>query len=472
MGIIARVSPAKAGCNAEWWTERLAWPVIAAAVIRMALLSVALIRNGSSILIQSDTLSYLEPGRNLLLHGRFAADGVPDLVRTPGYPLFLAFTSLAGLPAAAVANVILSVLSVVLVWKLGRTVFGDERIALGAAWIFAFEPVSVAFSVTLLSEALFLALLLLSLERLAAFLRGRRLKVLAESGISLAAATLVRPVSYYLPIVLALMLFLLYARIPTLRWKAPAVLLLSALPWLAVWQTRNWVETGYGGLSSIREVNLYFYCATDVLARVEHRSAADVRQTLGYTVFANHNGQAYLYRNYLERHAEQSGWSQAQRLSFMNAEAMQVIRGHEEIFLHSSLAALFKLVFEPGAAHFDRMLFPELTTHTAGVILERGIIQGVNALLKTYPWALVEKIAFEVVLLGLYLFAVRGAFRGAMHRDCFWFLLGIAVYFLAVSAAGGAAGADARLRLPLMPIVCLLAAAGIWRPRTKPAIGI
>jgi hypothetical protein len=66
------------GFQAEWWTPRLIWPLIAAAVVRLALLAVSLFQSGSGALILSDTSSYLDPGRNLLLHGRFVAEGVPD----------------------------------------------------------------------------------------------------------------------------------------------------------------------------------------------------------------------------------------------------------------------------------------------------------------------------------------------------------------------------------------------------------
>jgi len=175
MSIESRGFAANLCSENEWWTPRLAGPLIAAAVVRLTLLAVVLARAGTSALINTDTNSYLIPGRNLLLHGSFVADGSPDLLRTPGYALFLAVTSLAGLPAAALANVILSVFCVLLVWKLGRAVFDDGRIALGAAWIFAFEPIAVVNSVLLISETLFLALFLLSLERFAAFLRGRSL---------------------------------------------------------------------------------------------------------------------------------------------------------------------------------------------------------------------------------------------------------------------------------------------------------
>jgi hypothetical protein len=68
-----------------WWTQGLVGPLIAASGIRLALMALLVARNGTGALVLGDTNSYLEPGRNLLLHGRFVADGVPDLLRTPGY---------------------------------------------------------------------------------------------------------------------------------------------------------------------------------------------------------------------------------------------------------------------------------------------------------------------------------------------------------------------------------------------------
>src|ERR1035438_1180109 len=98
MTICSNDSVADVKSKTAWWTPQLAGPVIAAAVVRLALMTIALFRVGTSALLSCDTSSYLEPGRNLLLHGRFITYGFPDLFRTPGYPLFLAITSLAGLP--------------------------------------------------------------------------------------------------------------------------------------------------------------------------------------------------------------------------------------------------------------------------------------------------------------------------------------------------------------------------------------
>ena len=476
MHIESAGSTAYSSSAAGWWTPRLAGPVIAAAVVRFALLAVTLVRNGISPLLNPDTSTYLEPGRNLLLHGRFVADGAPDLLRTPGYSLFLAITSLAGLPAAAVVNVILSVISVILVWRLGRTVFADARIALGAAWIFAFEPISTINSVVLLSDTLFLALLLLSLERLAAFLRERRLRVLAVAGLWLAAATFVRPVTYYLPVALAVGLFIVLARAPGLRWKAPAVLLISVLPWLAAWQIRNWIETGYSGFSSAAEINLYFNDATYVIGSMEHRSFMDVRDEWGYSdyhgLWLQSSGQIYLTQTYLALHPEQAGWNQGQRIAFLHSEALRVIRAHYAVLLRSCLISSIRTMFEVGAGRFDRLLFSGDTDRIANLQVDAGPTNWWRVLAKAPASVLGEKAAFAIVVLGLYLLAARGlflaargAFRGDMHNACLWLLLGTSLYFLILSSAAGVAGSDARYRLPVIPVICILAGAGFRAER-------
>ncbi|MGA2352178.1 MAG: glycosyltransferase family 39 protein [Terracidiphilus sp.] len=432
----------------------------AATLIRLALLAVPLTRTGTNGIISADTSSYLIPGRNLLLHGCFFADGVPDLVRTPGYPLFFAITSQWGMAGTAVAGAIVSVLSVLLVWKLARTAFMDDRIALVAAWIFAFEPLSVLNSIYLLSDTLYVALFLLSLERLAEFLHRRRLRVLVVAGLWLAAATFVRPVSYYLPVAWALGLFLVLVRKKGLRWKAPAVLLIGVLPWLAAWQVRNWVETGYSGFASITEVNLYFFTAAEVIANVEHRSFHDTSTELGYVPFVDQSGQSYLSAFYISRHPEQAGWSQGPRLAYMHTEAVRVIRAHIMVYLRAGVISAVKMVFNPGAGFFDHLLIPQSSLVSSGLIDASPVSREI-LLLKTHFWVAAEKAFFQVILLTLYFLAARNVFYGGKLNSCRWLLLGVALYFVVVTGVGGGVGADARLRLPVMPIVCMFAAAGV-----------
>lgn len=473
MRIESADSAANPSFKTEWWTPRLAGPVIAATGLRLTLLAIAIARPQTGALSHSDTSSFLIPGRNLLLHGSFIADGVPDLMRTPGYPLFLAITSLAGLHTAALVNVILSVFSVFLVWKLGRAVFDDDRIALGAAWIFALEPGLVAGSFVLISDTLALVLYLLSLERLAVFLRTRRLPVLVAAGLWLAAATFVRPVTYYLPVALALGLFVVLARVPGLRWKAPAVLLISVLPWLAAWQVRNWVETGYSGFTSVSDIFLYIWVAADVTARVEHRPFSEVSREFGIIDYTNDSGQLYLSQTYLERHPEQTGWNQAQRIAFMHSEAVRIIRAHFGVYLRSCIAPLFQTTFYPSVYYFDRSLHPPHRA-LAAEFDHAGMPRWQSALTKVIadPLYAAQLVVSEVVLLALYLFAARGVFlaargvfRGSLHNECLWLLLGTSLYFFAVTAAVEGPGASGRYRTPVLPAVCILAVAGVRRTK-------
>ena len=443
------------GQAGELWTRRLVGPVIAAAALRLALLALLLARSGASALERPDTHTYLEPGRNLLLHGSFTAAGLPEILRTPGYPLFLAMTSLAGPIAVALAQVVLSVLSVVLVWRLALQISPDTRIALLAAWLFALEPLSVTYSILLLPETLFLALFLLSLERLAAFLRSRQLNVLAAAGLCLAAATFVRPVTFYLPLLLAAGLLVAFARSPGLRWKAPAVLLLTVMPCLAAWQIRNRIETGFSGFSAVQALNLYFYSSAEVVARLEHHSLEQVQDELGY------NSELL----FLMRHPDAAAWTQLQRIGFMQAEALRVIRNHPALFLRLHLAGSLRTAFNPGAAVLLSLFNLASADESFAREHNQGPLRAAQWTVLHAPLQAAYMAALSILLLGLYFFAARGVLRGSASAPALALLLGVSLYFLAVS--GGAAGI-ARLRLPMMPALCVMAAAGIVRRSAIP----
>jgi len=439
----------------KWELRSLAVPVMAAAAIRLGLLAAALGRGGLVALIQPDTASSLRPGRNLLLHGQFFSGGVPELERTPGYALFLALLRGAGPLAAILAQVLLSAASVLLVWRIARAVFTDERTALVAAWLFAFEPLSVLYSVLLLSETLFLTLFLLSLERLAEFLQSHRLRTLAAAGLWLAAATFVRPVTYYLPLALAAGLLAVLARVhglrPGLYWKAPAVLLLSTVPWLAAWQMRNYVETGFAGFSSIQAQDLYYFSAGEVTARLEHRTLDQVDNDLGYG-----NEGAFL-----ARHPEAAAWNQQQRLAFMRSEALRVLRANPGLFARTHAKGMMRAALNPGAAVLVSLLGTPMDNATFVREHQEGALRAAFGAAKQFPGHTAVLAALELVLLVLYALALRTVLCRRVPGVDLCLLLGLALYFIAVS--GGAIGA-ARLRLPIMPAVCILAAAGILRP--------
>lgn len=427
---------------------RNAAPLLAAAVVRCTVWAVALGRTGVRVLASGDTASYLEPGGNLLWHGVFQTAGLPEIGRTPGYPVFLSLLSTAGLPLAALAQCGVSVVNVWLTARLARVCGASGREARWAAWLMAFEPLTAIYAPRLLAETLFCTFLLLSLEGMASYCARHDLRRLALSGLALTAATFVRPASYFLPILWSLALLGLFWREGgRRRWQAAAVLLATTVPFLAAWQARNSAESGFSGFSSIGVRNSYFYNAAEVAAHAEGKSFAQMQRTFGYPDEAA----------YAAAHPEQGGWSEARKLRFMQAEAGRILRGHWGEALREQLAGSAVVALTPAAAEVLEMAGLETEARPERV-LDKGAVRSAWQMARAAPVHAATMALFEFWLLGLYLLAARGACSGRLTKTALGLLLGTSLYFLAISGGVQAVG---RFRMPVMPIICVLAGVGL-----------
>lgn len=399
---------------------------------------------------QGDTWSYLIPGRNLVLHGAFATGGIPELDRTPGYPIFAELSGmiLNNTLLTVCVQIALSLLSIWVAATIAERLFLDRRAAVLTAWLLACEPLSVVSTARIMPETLFVALLLLCLERLQRFLSEPNLAYLAQSGFFLALATFVRPVSYYLVLPLALGVAAYSPRRNGLKWKAPGTLCICVLPFLLAWQLRNFAETGYAGFSSIVEKNLYFYQSAEITAEMNHLSLAAQQRQLGYPDNTS----------YFAAHPEQRTWNQAQRLKFMKSEAVSVMRQHPLMYIRSHLIGVAIVAVSPGATEVLQMLnaYPRGTDMPRRLVNE-GVQTSARQALRSHPGIAPVMMLFAGFALLLY----GAAFIGLLSSRRIvspWMLAGTALYFLLIS---GGAQAVARYRLPAIPELCILASGGI-----------
>ena len=442
------------------WKRGSSWPLaamLAGITLRVALMAAAYLLTGTQIMTQGDTASYIEPGRNLIMHGQYVIGSLPEIDRTPGYPLFTMLTGMASdnVLLTVVAQIVLSMLSLLLVWRIAERVFPNSGAGKIAAWLYALEPISILYTVRLMPEILFVLLLLATVDRLLSFYETSKLSTLALSGLLLATATYVRPVSYYLVIPLAVSLLVTAPRGTGLRWKAPTVLLLSVLPWLVAWQLRNKAETEYSGFSSIVEQNLYFYQSAEVTAELAHISLAAEQKQLGYPDEPN----------YLAVHPEQKNWSPTQRLHNMRSQSVQILAQHRLLYLKTHLAGVGVVMFTPCATELLQLLhlYPQ-DQQMPQRILNEGIISSLAQIMRTHPLVTIVMGSFELILLLLYASAISGILRGRAERVPLILLIGIALYFLLISGGAQAVG---RYRLPIMPEICILAAGGLSVFRSK-----
>jgi hypothetical protein len=251
---------------------------------------------------------------------------------------------------------------------------------------------------------------------------------------------------------LALGLFAVLIRIPGLRWKAPAVLLLTVTPWLAAWQIHNQVVAGYSGFTSVAIEDLYSWEAAEVAASVTGRPTFQVGDEMNRAVDV-----------YVATHPASPKDSQIERLNFMSVESSRILHQHFGTWMISRLKGTLRVIFSPGTNDLldqvgfvthDEMSGMRARIHDRNPVLAAMTFARTRLGLGAFVGVL------ELLLLAMYWFAAVGIVRRGAPRSCLWILCGISLYIVGIS--GGAVGGG-RYRLPVMPIVCVLAAAGVQR---------
>jgi 4-amino-4-deoxy-L-arabinose transferase-like glycosyltransferase len=234
--------------------------IIIALLIKFSLFTFASIHNPQAK-FQSDSYGYLNTGMMLALHGAFAQDnnGVLkyELFRTPGYPLFLGLLhGILKIPLDGVilVQVLLTILAAFVTYKVAFEI--DHKIAfLGAAIVLFSLPITI-FSLMLLTESLYLLLISLFMLAFIHYLKNRETKLILLSAILLAAATYVRPISYYLGGALAA--FIVYVNVPDKLKKAilhATLFLAVTYGLLGIWQLRNYIHFHQNTFASIIQEN-------------------------------------------------------------------------------------------------------------------------------------------------------------------------------------------------------------------------
>ena len=206
----------------------------------------------------------------LVFQGHFA-------MMAPLYPMFLAGSyALPGPDRLAVLliQILLGAAMTAAVYLIGRKLF-SERAALAAAIFCALYYPLITISMSVLSEALFIPLMTLSLLfALYALFDGGK-KNFAMAGILAGLACLTRPVIIYLPLLLAIAAALgILRRRLNMRWLHLAIFLGCFYLTLSPWAYRNWQVLGKPILTS---TNTGMVMATSAMPRYGKFFGFDLR---------------------------------------------------------------------------------------------------------------------------------------------------------------------------------------------------
>ncbi len=173
--------------------------------LHLILLTTALVHKSY---LTDDSIQYLTLSENLTQHGTFSqsylAPYVPDLQRTPGYPVFLLLCG-NSIPLVLILQHLMVILSGFLLFRMMRLFFGLRTARVGA-WIWLLQPYPILMASMVLSEVPFILVFLLGMYGVLMHLQESKLAPLSWGISGLVVAVYIRPVA--LPVLVLLLLAL------------------------------------------------------------------------------------------------------------------------------------------------------------------------------------------------------------------------------------------------------------------------
>lgn len=391
--------------------------LVGAGVLRLTIL---LIRSSkTSRFLSHDSASYLTLSKDL---DAFTSTSNPhfslSMLRTPVYPLYLAATrdvTGSSIVGPMLLQVLVAVGVVYITYRLGLSLFGRSA-ALWAALFLAIDPLSIIYSSLVLTDMLFTYFLAWSVLLLWRPTDNRWTCGLA-SGLLLGVATLTRPVSLYLSIVLAIG-YLILERKDLRRAAVVAVSFIVGFGLVAGgWVIRNDVLGGVPTISTIEGHNLLYFRAVGALEEGQNLTPPQAYSYVSAQVRAELPPQPSLGQ--IDR-AEES-------------IARTIILNNPIGYAKEVISGGGRLAFGTGSAE----LVPATAGHATDVVGAYG----------------------DLYLLVLYVLVVVGlwaAWREHRLRNCLLPL--VVICYLAIVSSG--LDAYSRFRLPIMPFLALLAGLG------------
>jgi hypothetical protein len=236
-------------------------------------------------LLRPDSYSYLHPAINLMTEGAFVdSSKKPEVTRTPGYPVFLAgIMSIVGrdLHNLLILQTMILSCSVVFLYWFSRRIL-PPIMAFTGALVAAFSPWGAVLAGLLLTEGLFLWLLVLVFLFMKVVQDTHTVLYAAFGsamvGLLTAATVLVRP-AWPLVLFVGAALFIQFGP----RRKGVLLVVITAmicatLP-LYLWEHRNAKEAGFHGISDVSGRGAWWSLASRVTAHLDGKDRFEVAHT-------------------------------------------------------------------------------------------------------------------------------------------------------------------------------------------------
>lgn len=451
-----------------WFRDKTeGWIFLVALVLGLAFL-VLLWRQSAGDLARTvltgDAVSYFQLARQPSYFFSLDIRPLPEtpdaFLRTPGYPLFLApILRLAqdSILAVFVVQVIISALSAVLIYRIANLLQFPKLVGLGAGLLFALEPNIAVYAVSIITEPLFVFLLLLFTYLLVGGLLKNKLdkKRYLFLGMLSGFTVLVRPVLYpFIFVIIAVLAFYLIKQTRGRTWLKLTLIFTAGIYLLVFpWLLRNKIIFNTWSVSSISGVHAFLSYAVPFYAYQHgvNKNAAETELMKRIKLLTV--GDKYDLRN------------SAIYKKFAREIITADLPGY--LFFHAANTTAFFL--GNGYRNIPRDLgfssaYPAVNLSTVRLLINRqfGVLLG---FFRSHPVYLAVFAGGAVLWFLITLFMLYGLLTGLFResdriKKYFLIFCGLAIlYFAAV------AGPEAyyKMRMPVNPFIFILAFYGLGR---------
>jgi 4-amino-4-deoxy-L-arabinose transferase-like glycosyltransferase len=385
-----------------------------------------------------DSEQYMRLATQLLQTGSFRTEGDAnlDLVRTPGYPLFLALMHLlfGAYKWASLAQTLLALANCLLIYRVIKDLGGEPWVGYLGVLFYLLTPNAAFYPLLIMTETLASFFLMSGLWSLVRFLVVRRIGWLALSGAFMSLAAFVRPSNLILLVVWCLLILALTAYgHKTSVWKVSVwrpvlIFAISGFALILAWQVRNYAVHGRFVFSTVGRGTLKYW--------IVGRGIAEMK------------GITREQAEYLIRTAPDP-----------NAFIVQTLRQNLPAYLKFTARGLIRTGM---AADYRRWVY-DLTGQQ---IEESGLVSGLTFSVSGFlsrlragnVWILLGLYATLLSLLSIALIALT-TWRAFTHRQTAPLLFAVVVIalvsilYVSITPLGHGSG---RFRVPVEPYIALL----------------
>ena len=409
--------------------------------------------------LAADSTHYIKCANAIIENGSFIhfKDGLmlPELIRTPGYPIFVAILyKLFGnyVTFVIVSQIIVSLLSTYIFYLLIKTFFKGYYIPVIGSLVYAFEPINLALNYYVLSETIFQAILLIIMYLGSKIITSKESKShsFLLLGLFCSIAIHIRPLMLYYPLPMMFgLLFYMYGK--KIKFKSIMKnILLFAFPILIIvggWMFRNHVLVGQFIFSIMPKINLISYKAPGILS-LKHKISIYDAQKMIY-------GPIYMWQ-----YASNNPGSD--KFDLWTKNSINIIYNNPLVFVRVMLTGMCYTLLSPGDGQLRQILTKEdIAGGPLGDMFRYNFYEYIKKWIFNHAplyFTFLYSLVFLIIIhCGLIIFLINMK-NIDMNNWLFLFYLGTLLYFVITS---GGLETNFRFRSPMIPSLLLLSFKGL-----------